>query len=579
MYLLLNNMYQEIDALNSLGGTSLQIFQSSSDPISTCQFTIYDPGSTLNVLEMQEVVVLDNDALANQAHNLMVWPTLTDTTSYTTYSTGGTIATVSYATNRIQLTASGSAGNTYGSQDVPQTKGTNSPNFFVVVTPGQSYMLSAYATVSTPLVNCQAVIRLEFQDGSNAILATATSAPITAGTLIRLSTSAVCPANATNARVSFGLQSTGGAASGVVRFTSLQLEPMFFTSLGQAYPSPDCNVTQPNCVVLNNGTTVRQTRLFGGFIVYMEFGPYAGPNRLIQVTANSYGWLLDGKRYPALASYTNQFDDFIINDTLNQRLPNVFSTNHVIRGAQFDSVAWNVESYRTIFDALTASTNFRWFVDPYFDIWYVPPGYYSAPYELSDNPDGVTSFAYANYRRKRDFTQVTNVCDVIIGGGTTYVKVLAGQSQAFTYNITLGHKINDNTVATSAAAYLRGMSEVQAFAFARQILTFELDQRAAQANISPGTAINFTNSVEGLLDVSYLIQKVTITYLGTDRYGLTRYRYSVELGAFNPNVVTILTKFMRDSTQNVTTALTVDSQRLVMSETMSFEEAGFSHTP
>jgi hypothetical protein len=74
--------------------------------------------------------------------------------------------------------------------------------------------------------------------------------------------------------------------------------------------------------------------------------------------------------------------------------------------------------------------------------------------------------------------------------------------------------------------------------------------------------------------VSYLVQKVRITCLGVDRLGMTRWLYAVDLGAYQPELTSILFRAANDATMtpNTTVINTVQVNVVVL------EELGASET-
>ncbi len=285
---------------------------------------------------------------------------------------------------------------------------------------GQSYMLSMYFTIPTPLVNAQAILKLDFFDLNNNIISASTVQTTFTSTtnngLQRIAIQGVAPSNATFAKASFGgVALVSGSNSGAINFGAQQLEPMYFndpTTIWQvSYPTADCNYGQVDCAQMPDLTISRAVRFFSGYISAFDFD-YDGNNRIWHITCAGPGAILDNGLINAV--FTGQTDAAILTSIVNTYFsgqlgivaPNSSAASPIQTGITVDSVSYNDNSLRDVTNGLVDASGFTIFVDMYYTLRYQPSFYNVAQFTLSDSPDGITSFSYYNYKRSKDGTQV-----------------------------------------------------------------------------------------------------------------------------------------------------------------------------
>ncbi|HEX3642580.1 MAG TPA: hypothetical protein VHV10_14915 [Ktedonobacteraceae bacterium] len=383
---------------------------SINDPQATGSLEVDDQGSLLNFDIGDEVIFWDENAppegtlhgpvAATPAHNMLLtgafatgWTAINALAGNFTLTDGGTTVT---------LTFSNSTGQGLQVQECP----------FGYVHVGQQYMLSVYATITSPLVNAQAQVMLQFLDGSGNALATnvLTFTSTTGNTTQRVSISATAPANAVFAQALLGGQTTvNGSNSHSVKYGSPQLEPMWFSSV--AYPTNDCNNAQADCAAMPDGTVSRACRLFSGYIQDYQID-YDGPNRIWQLSLASSGSILENGLVNG--AFEGQYDDQIISSVISAYFsgllsiaaPNVVAANPVIRGALIDSVSYNDNTLREVMNGLSDASGYMYYVDPYFTLRYNPAYYTAAPFSLTDaTPDDIVTFNYYDYHIESDGSQ------------------------------------------------------------------------------------------------------------------------------------------------------------------------------
>ena len=569
---IVNNLYRpEVDE------TSIAIDENASDPVPTCSFVVKDNTSSIFVKEMNEVVVIDNDAYPQSpAHNLAVNPMWNPyTTSWTsnpqtnlTFSQnggGGFIVTAANAANGVIATMSQTPA-------LPNPVSNLLPAHFV--TPGQKYMLSVYAQ-GNAATNIQAYLELDILDAGGNVILMQTNFETVNNSVQRFTVIANADPNTVSLQIKVGAFAQSGTNSGTITFTACQVEPMYFTSLGVSYPTPDCNTTQANCVVLPNGTTVRQKRLFTGWVTDYEYGNYVGAYRDITVNASGPAWMLDFRLQGK--TYTSKTDSFIIQDMLNGLYSGLYSFNHLIAGLTYNSLALNRDTVRSIIDNFASSVGFRWTVDYYYDVWFLPPGYFNTGYTLADaasNPS-AGQYTYYKYSYKADFTQPGNEMTVLENGGPNAILVGDIASRQ-TYGFIFDKRIDDKTISNDTDAYNRALAENITYSTPRIIIKLELDERASQVGIVPGNAIPITNSIEGYTSVMYIIQKVHIQSIGTDKTGLQRYLYQLELGDYNSDLISLLVRHRRILSQPATSTIVLGTETVLVVEPLGIGE---THTP
>jgi hypothetical protein len=440
---------------------------SLNDPASTWNCVVDDMDQTLNIQNIEPIIVWDETQppLAGvptvPSMNFALNPLLVDNGGHTAlvdWLEGGTLpaAVWDYSVSQApKLTLANNTNAQYTLQT--QTLGLG----YVVA--GQEYMLSIYMTGSGTIAGWQTLLELTFFDIDQNSLSPVTidqRTPLLGQH--HLSIAAVAPAGAVSAELAFGGITTSGTNSGAVTFGSIQFEPMWFTDKGVSYPTPDCNFSQVNSVVLPDGTTSRKCRLFAGY-VENHVNVYVGGERHTAIQCASSSKLLETAGLIS-ASYTNTQDTTILADALSQ-LPanapiigqlsigqqNQFSpTSTLIAGVLVDSISFNDATMREVCNGVSAQSSSLFYVDPYYYLWYVPPSFVGTVVELSDTPDNVNSFSYDTFSVEYDSTNPMNYCrvkgtkqqaaaitDTFSGNGSTTVFNLS-EPPFTTHTVTVG---------------------------------------------------------------------------------------------------------------------------------------------
>ena len=418
------------DFTNYIPMETLNFQQSIGDPAPSFSFDVRDDGSNFTFHFGDEIIVWNEHAppqgtitghivAATPAHNLVQLPDQSGSSGGKWTTTGALSIFTSFP---------GLFPNTVFSN----TTYTNPNNFEYVtaITPsgyihaGQQYMFSVYATISTPLVNAQAVVQMQFQDGAGNLLGspvTSTFASTTNNAQQRVNISATAPSNAAYCQVWFGGQATtSGTNSGTINWGTPQLEPMYFTGQGINYPTPDCNIYQADCASMPDGTTSRAVRLFSGYIELPK-REYIGPNRIWHIQCAGPGKLLENGLINA--TFTSQYDSQVLTTVINTYFAgqisiaaaNTVSPSPLVQGAFLSSISYSDNTLREVLNGLSDASGYVFFLDPYYRLSYQPQISSNATFALSDSPDNMTSFSYYEYTYEEDGTQVKR--RVKINGG------------------------------------------------------------------------------------------------------------------------------------------------------------------
>lgn len=398
-------------AQNMLDASSVTYSSAVSDPVPTCNLTLIDNESAVEIQELQEILVLDETLIPNPTENLVVNPTLNPFDGPTSgwWANPDSGVTLSQNTGGgVIFTINNPSDNLANMNQLTQTN---------AVVPGQAYTFSATMTGSVTSGGVQAILSFVCYATAGLSLSAGQSSPVTpTGTPQIVSLTFTPPAGTTY--VSLFLKFTFGSGTPVATlvYTDVQLEPNWFP--GVIYPTPFCGPGVTNCVELPMGTWIRQYRRFGGFILKATAGNYIGKQRTWQLAASGYGWLLS-LRY-SNDSYSTQYDDQIMTALLNKYYNSMFNLNNILQGVQVTSLQFNWTDLRSIFDGFAGQSGFYWTADAYWSIFYQAPGYTTMPYGLicdeSSVPDTITTFAAYNFSRDKDMTQPGN--DVIVIGGS-----------------------------------------------------------------------------------------------------------------------------------------------------------------
>lgn len=528
---------------------TINIARTANDPIPTFTFTLQDDPSHIPLSELAEVVFLDAGQIPNPTHNLLSNPAMNPYNTNWTYTSHAGVTPSTNGGGGLALAFSNASNG--ASVKLSQT----TQNGEIVA--GQQYMASVQVQGTSTPTNVFATLQVNFLDQNGNFVSSASTAGPTppSGTTTQYTLQVSVPTGIYYLQMQLIGTTSSATNSGNIIFTQAQLEPMTFATgrnFQLSYPTPWCASGQTNCFVLPDGTCVRQFRLFGGLITKATAGAHIGLNRQWSVTVSGYAWLL--QKQILNDSWTAQTDSSIINSFVTKYFNNVFSTANVASTNSFS----NTLSYqyngtgRDLFDALQTNSGYIYGSDPYWTLFYQPPGYNSLNFELSDTPDGIVSFPYYGYSRDIDATQLGN--NIYVTGATGLAAIVIDAQSVATYANKLTtatgafwRQVNNSALNSAQACIDAGIGEASEYGYARPIVHLSTNQFMV-----PGYTIYLTSRTDSLTRASFLIQKVTLVLVGFQSLGYATYECQCDLGAFNPELTNILSAILRLQTSTTT---------------------------
>jgi hypothetical protein len=477
--------------------------QAINDQIPKADFDVVDDGCLLTFDWAMEVILWDENTSSIPAHNLVPMPNVTPTWSLNSSPLSGLFSGFPGLTPVMTFSnTTYSGGNNWGLATASSPTG--------YIHPGQSYMLSMYLTIPTPLVNAQAMLKLDFFDLNNNIIGAGsvqiTLNSTTANARQRVSVQGVAPAGAALVKGSFGgTASVSGTNSGSITFDTPQLEPMYFSDTSVdwniSYPTPNCNYYQVDCAQMPDGTTSRACRMFSGYIDDFEVD-YDGPNRKWHISCAGPGAQLENGNINAV--FTGQTDSTILTTLVNSYFsgqlsvvaPNSSSAAPIQTGIVEDNITYNDNSLREVLNGFTDKSGFVAFIDMYYALRYQPEFYNVASFTLSETPDESSSFPYSVYNYKKDGTQVKRRIKITGGKGiATAFKQFSGNgsTKIFTLDYT---PYSMNSLVSAGVTQRVGIKGRDGFTGQYDVLMDKI-AKTIEFNVAPPSGTNNITAVHG----------------------------------------------------------------------------------
>lgn len=501
------------------------------DPAPRAEMDVTDQGGGLSLDTDQEVIIWDERSVGNlvPSMNFLLNPLLTSSANWAP----------SFGSSPPMVFGGSGASMTYSNNAVAHS-GVGQATLYGYVRPGQPYMLSLYVQATSP-VNIQSILQMQFQDASLNFLGSPIqdirAAPTTK---TRITISGTAPANAYLVFVQFGGQPTNATNSGTINFTAIQFEPMWFTSEGVSYPTPDCNPGRSDCATMPDGTTSRACRLFAGIIDTYQI-TWEGKKRNWHLScAGSQCLLEDGM---INGTYSAQYDDQIISSVISTyfagkistNAPNNVSGSPIQRAVLMDDQNYTDNSLREVLNGLSDSSQSMFGLDPYYRLFYNPAFYNAASFGLSQNPDNISTFPIYDYQLEKDATQRKRKVKVIGGnsGSTPQVSQVLDQNAtnvpvAPSYVLpNFDVKVNDSNLLTTATTTTRGLAEVSKFGQPILVITGKAQQYA-----QVGWIIYLTLPLDNINNQPFVVQQVRGSYKGN---AINEFDYT--LGYYRPTLL------------------------------------------
>lgn len=292
-------------------------------------------------------------------------------------------------------------------------------------------------------------------------------------------------------------------------------------------------------VVLTDDAGVRQ---FAGYITSVQHVEESGNITRYVCTCSDYGILLD--RTTLNRVYENQTDEDIILDAFTAAPApiTVNPANIALLVADMATFEAKDISLREMMERICDLTGGEWRVAYDGNLLYYAPGAVSAPFGLSDIPDGVTTFGHRMDAATRDFSAAANRITVLGGlaeGGAEITSLAQSAESQSKYGI-LSATVVDRSIPDQATADLRANAEISQRALPR------INGRATtwKDGLTVGQTLSVRNAPYNINN-SYVIRALNMRFI---RMGAAlniggmecRAEYDVEFGQRLPDFVTAL---------------------------------------
>lgn len=433
-------------------GGGIQGSASLSDPNSTWDFSLDDPNQLIPLKNFMPVIVFDENSPkigsvpTIPSMNFALNPLLTYSPGNPppNWTVAGALSSSLWSYPSVLPLL------TFSNTSITGTTFQEQTTLLGYVQPGVQYMLSLFVHGISP-VNIDYFLQINWLDINQTLLSSTTMTPVSPPTTqAQISITGIAPANTAYAQIQFGGQTSNATNSGQITFASVQFEPMWFVSKGVSYPTPDCNFSQVNSVLMPDGTTSRKCRRFAGYIEDRVVS-YVGKQRHYAVQCASSSKLLETIGLFSLSAVNTQDTSIIasvlasipanasIIGQLTTGQQNLFApTSTLIPGVIVPSASWNMATLRQFLNDVGSQSGSLYYVDAYYYLWYVPPSFAGMTILLSDTPDNVTSFPYAAFTIEYDSTNPANT--VVVKGtkqaAAAIPDTFSGNGSTTVFNLT-----------------------------------------------------------------------------------------------------------------------------------------------
>lgn len=211
--------------------------------------------------------------------------------------------------------------------------------------------------------------------------------------------------------------------------------------------NPDTAPVDWNEIIVTNSGT----KIFAGYVVTHE--SFRDPDKawslMYEVDCSDYSVLFE--KVIVKEEYEDQTDAFIINDivTSESQLSGFDGSTNVAAIKTHERKRYNRKTFYEVMDDLANDAQAFWYVDENKAVHFFASEENSAPYNLSDDPDLVTTFPFNRLKIFKDGTQVINVVEVVGGDfrsdNTTTERKGTGEDN----RILLPYKMHKPTTDTS----------------------------------------------------------------------------------------------------------------------------------
>jgi hypothetical protein len=305
-------------------------------------------------------------------------------------------------------------------------------------------------------------------------------------------------------------------------------------------------------VVLTDDSATRQ---FAGYITSIEREQIEGNITKYVCSCSDYGILLD--RTTVNTTYLNESDEDIILDAFTGVSGiTVNASNIALLVADLATFEAKDITLRELLENICELTGGEWRVDYNRNLLYYASGSIAAPFGLSDEPDGVTTFKHGIESLTRDFSNAANRITVLGGltdGGTEISAAARNLESQAKYGV-LSATVVDRNIPDQATAELRARAELAQRAFP------SLNGRVKtwKDGLDVGQTITITNKPYAISQ-SFVIRSISVTFIrpgaALDNGDGLEYRaeYDIEFGQRQPDLIAALRRLERQAKQSTST--------------------------
>lgn len=298
-------------------------------------------------------------------------------------------------------------------------------------------------------------------------------------------------------------------------------------------------------VVLTDDSATRQ---FAGYITAIERRNVQGNITDFVCQCSDYGLLLD--RYTVNETYLNRSDQEIIVLAFSG-LSDITVNPSNIATLVGDLGTFEAKdiTLRELMERICELTGGEWRVDYTGNLRYYASGAIAAPFGLSDEPNGTTTFPHGITSLNRDFRAAANRITVLGGltsGGAEITSTANSLESQGKYSRIISATVTDRNIFDQTGADLRAATELAQRAFPATTGTL----KTYKDGLDVGQSITITNKPYGISQ-SFLIRSIRVSFIrGGDALDLgdgTEYRseYDIGFGDKQSSLVSSLRRFER----------------------------------
>jgi hypothetical protein len=288
-------------------------------------------------------------------------------------------------------------------------------------------------------------------------------------------------------------------------------------------------------------------RIFGGYIIDVKREPADNSKFSYVCTCSDYAVKLT--RTVIDETYENETDeDIILAAFASQDAVTVEAANIALLVSDMGTFAAKDLNLRQVLDNICELSGGSWHVDPDGYLHYYAAGTTAAPFNLSDQPDNVTSFGFRMSTYSEESASLANRITVLAGfdsNGDEISAIANNLESQGRYGI-FSDTVVRREIEDQATADLLASAELSQRAFPRKTGAAVV---IGHDGLNVGQTINVRSALYGV-NTSFLIQSVTIRQL---KSSLTE--YTVGFGDKVPTELAVLKRLLNKPKQSTTTVV------------------------